>query len=72
VLPLAITDQSLETIAWGRPQIAKIISGVKIAQLPPRDLDQIGGKALGSFAVKDRLSCLVPEGLDHPDKCIIA
>jgi hypothetical protein len=38
---------------------------MEIAQFSTRDLYQVGGKALGSFAVKDCLGNFVPEGPDH-------
>ena len=31
VLPLAITSQRLETVAWRRPQVAEIACGVEVA-----------------------------------------
>jgi hypothetical protein len=65
VLPLAIARQGLKTIAWRRPQVAKIARGVKVAQFPARNLDKIGRKALRAFAVEDRFGSLVAEAPDH-------
>src|SRR5438045_3423811 len=38
---------------------------MEIAQFSTRDLYQVGGKALGSSAVKNCLGDFVPEGPDH-------
>jgi hypothetical protein len=65
VLPLAIARQRLKTVAWRRPQVAEIARGVEIAQLSARYLDQIGRKALRTFAVEDGFSGLIPEAPDH-------
>jgi hypothetical protein len=65
VLPLAITRQRFKTVAWRRPQVSEIARGVEVAQFPTRHLDQIGRKALGTFAIEDDLSGLVPEVSDH-------
>jgi hypothetical protein len=59
VLPLAIARQSFKTVAWRRPQVAEIARGV--AQFPARHLDQIGRKALRTFAVEDGFGGLVPD-----------
>jgi plasmid stabilization system protein ParE len=64
-LPLAITSQRFKTVAWRRPQVAEIARSVEVAQFPARHLDQIGRKALGTFAIEDGLSGLVPEVSDH-------
>jgi hypothetical protein len=61
VLPLAIARQSLKTVAWRRPQVAEIARGTKVAQFPARHLDQIGRKALRTFAVEDSFGGLVPK-----------
>jgi hypothetical protein len=71
VLPFAIASQRLETVAWRRPQVAEIASGVEVAQLPARHLDQIGRKAFGTLAVENSLGCLVPEAPDYERLCII-
>jgi len=55
----------LKAIAGRRPQIAEITRGVEIAQFPARHLDQIGRKALRSFAVEDGFGGLVTEAPDH-------
>jgi hypothetical protein len=65
VLPLAIARQPLKTVAWRRPQVAEIARRVELAQFPARHLDQIGRKALGTFAIEDRLGGLVREVSDH-------
>jgi hypothetical protein len=60
VLSFAITRQRLKTIAWRRSQVAEIVRGVEVAQLPARDLDQIGWKAFGTFAIENGFSDFVP------------
>src|SRR5215813_9404582 len=65
MLPFAIARQRLKVIAWRRPQVAEIASGVEVAQFPARHLDQIGRKALWAFAIEDRLGGLIAEALDH-------
>ena len=65
VLPLAIARQRFETVAWRRPQVAEIACGVEVAQFPARHLDQIGRKALRTFAVEDGFGGLIPEAPDH-------
>src|ERR1700730_13986271 len=65
VLSLAIAHQRLKTVAWRRPQVAAIARGVEVAQFPTCHLDQIGRKALRTFAVEDGLGGLVPEAADH-------
>ena len=65
VLPLAIPRQHLKVITGRRPQIAKIASGIDVAQFPASYLDQIGRKALGAFAVENGFGGLVPEAPDH-------
>ena len=65
VLPLAIARQRLERVAWSRLQVAGIARGVEVAQFPARHLDQIGRKALRTFAVEDGFGGLVPETPDH-------
>src|SRR6266849_6220990 len=64
-LPIAIARQSLKTVAWRRPQVAEIARGAEVAQFPARHLDQIGRKALRTFAVEDGFGGLVPEAPDH-------
>jgi hypothetical protein len=64
-LPLAVARQYLETVAWRRPQVAEIARGVEVAQFPARHLDQIGRKALRTFAVEDGFGGLSPEAPDH-------
>src|SRR5690348_16857878 len=65
VLPLAITRQRFKTVAWRRSQVTEIVRGVEVAQFPARHLDQIGRKALGTFAIEDGLGGLVAEVSDH-------
>src|SRR5215468_9211045 len=65
VLSLAIARQRLEAIAWRRPQVAEIARGVEVAQFPARHFDQIGGKALRTFAAEDGFGGAVPEASDH-------
>jgi hypothetical protein len=65
VLPLAIARERLKAVARRRPQIAEIARGVEVAQFPARHLDQIGRKALRTFAVEDGFGGLVPEAPDH-------
>ena len=65
VPPLAIPRQRLKVITRRRPQIAKIASGIDVAQFPASYLDQIGRKALRALAVEDSFGGLVPEAPDH-------
>src|SRR5580704_9996562 len=65
VSSLAIACQSLETVAWRRPQVAEIARSVEVAQFPACHLDQIGRKALRTLAVEDSLGGLVPKAPDH-------
>jgi hypothetical protein len=65
VLSLAIARQCLKAVAWRRPEVAEIDRGVEVAQLPARHLDQIGRKALWTFAIENRLGALIPEASDH-------
>jgi hypothetical protein len=65
VLPLAIARQRLKTVAWRRPQVAENVRGVEVAQFPARHLDQIGRKALPTFAVEDGLGGPVPKAPDQ-------
>jgi hypothetical protein len=69
VLPLAIACQYLKTVSRRRPQIAQTARGIEVAQFPARHLDQIGRKALGTFAIEDGLGRLVPEVPDHT-RCV--
>src|SRR5262249_31082746 len=71
VLSFAIARQSLETVARRRPQVGEIASGVEVAQLPARHLDQIDRKAFRTLAVEDGLGGLVAEASDHEARCII-
>jgi hypothetical protein len=72
VLPLAIARQRLKTVAWRRPQVTEIGRGIELPQFPACHLDQIGRKALRTFAVEDGFGGLVPEASDHRLICIIA
>src|SRR6266545_1157509 len=65
VLSLAIARQRLKPVARRRPQVAEIASGVEVAQFPTRYPDQIGRKALRTFAVEHGLGGLIPEAPDH-------
>ena len=65
VLPLPVARKRLKPVArWG-PQVAEIDCGIEIAQFPARRLDQVGWKALRTFAVEDSFSRLAPEASDH-------
>jgi hypothetical protein len=72
VLPLAIARQRLKTVAWRRPQVTEIGRGIELPQFPACHLDQIGRKALRTFAVEDGFGGLVPEAPNHRLICIIA
>ena len=65
MLPLAIARQRLKTVARRRPQVAEIVRGIEVAQFSARHLDQIGRKALRTFAIEEGLGGLMPEAPDH-------
>ena len=70
VLSLAVARQRLETVAWRRPQVPEIVSGIEVAQFPARNFDQVGWKALGSLAAEDCLGGLASEAPDHRSKFV--
>jgi hypothetical protein len=70
VLTFAIGRQRLKPVPRRRSQVIEMTRGVEIAQFPTRHLDQIGRKALRTFAVENGFRNLVPETPDHK-QCII-
>jgi hypothetical protein len=65
ILSLAVPLERFQSVAWWQPQVAQINSGIEIAKLAPRDLDQIGRKALRALAVEYGFRGAIPEAFDH-------
>jgi len=65
MLASAITRQSFQPIGRWNPQIVQALSDIELYQLAPRKAVQIGRKVAQELALKEPLSVLVAEGLDH-------
>jgi hypothetical protein len=65
VLTDAIARQSFQPIGGRNPQIVQALSSVELDQFAPRDTVQVGRKVAQELALKEPLSVLIIEGLDH-------
>src|ERR1700747_2095233 len=65
VLPLSITSERFQPVSRRSSQIAQRGCGIQIAELPPRDCEQIGGKSLRNRTFESSPRPLIFKALDH-------
>jgi hypothetical protein len=65
ILSSTVTGERLQPIAGWCSKVTPIDGCIKIAELTPRDLDQIGWETLRTLAPKDSLSPPVAKASDH-------
>lgn len=65
MLPLSVTSQCLESIAWRHPQVLKQRRSVQLSQFPEGYSLDVRRNRLGPLTSEELLGFRVPEALNH-------